>query len=174
MAAQNVSGPVNVTCSFVETVSAGLVVPISAACTAAFSANFVYGTGAANALDTIYAKSLSLAGAATHIDLYAFTDPLGNSVSMARCRFWFVWVTTTTAAYIVNVYTRTGTDPVTWLPITTTGALWCPPGGMLMGVDPISTTTNGWVVSSSAYDFTLDPGANTVACNVVIAGNSAA
>ena len=174
MSAQVVSGPVNVNAALVQTDTAGLVVPIQAACTANYLINLVNGTGAANAIDCIYAKTLSLAGAATHINLYSFTDPLGNTVSMARCRFWFVYVTTLTAAYLVNIYTRTGTDPVTWLPQVTTATLWCPPGGLVMGVDPASTSTNGWVVSSSAFDFTLDPGANTVACSVVIAGNTAA
>ena len=93
---------------------------------------------------------------------------------MARCRFWFINVTTLTANFIVNVYTRTGTDPVGWLPVTTTAALWCAPGGMLMGVDPLSTSTNGWVVNSGAFDFTVDPGANTVVCNLIIAGNTGA
>jgi hypothetical protein len=174
MASQVMTGTVTINGSFVQTDTAGLISPIQAQALASVSNQFQNIAGTANAIDTLYAKQLTLAGAATHINLFAATDVLGNSVSFARVRFWSVQVVTLTAGFIVNIYTRTGTDPVTWLPVTTSGALWCPPGGIVIGYDPGSTTTNGFVVGSGAFDFTVDPGANTVVCNVLIAGNSAA
>ena len=68
----------------------------------------------------------------------------------------------------------TGTDPVVWLPRVTTATLWVPPSGIMLAMDPISTSTNGYVVGASHYSFSLDPGANTVLANVIVAGNSAA
>jgi len=174
MAAQNVTLQVDFSCDAVETMTAGLVTPYTVAASGAINATLANGTGATLTVDALYAKQLTLAGAATHVDLYAFTDPAGNSVSMARCRFLWLNVVTATAGYIVNLYTRTGTDPVTWLPVTTTSALWCPPGGAIILYDPASTSTNGFVVGSAAFDVTVDPGANTVVCNLIMAGNSAA
>lgn len=174
MAAQVINGTVTINASFVQTDSTGLITPIQAQGLIQFINQFNNLSGTANGVNTLYAAQLTLSGAATHINLYSFTDILGNTVSNARVRFWGVQVVTATAAYIVNVYTRTGTDPVTWLPVTTMGALWCPPSGVVVASDPQSTSTNGWVVGSAAYDFTVDPGANTVVCNVLIAGNTAA
>ena len=177
MAAQNVTATFTLQCAATENISSGVITPYPIPCGFVYPStlgNLINGTGAANAVDCIYSKTLTLAGAATHVDLFAFTDPGGNSVSMLRCRAWALYVSTITAAYLVNVYTRTGTDPLTWLPVTTSGALWCPPSGIYVGMDPASTSTNGWVVSSSSFDFTVDPGANTVTCDLLILGNSAA
>jgi hypothetical protein len=175
MAAQNVGGSVTVNVQLNQTDIAGLVAPIVGSGNAQLVNQFIaQGTGVANGIDCLYAKQLTLSAAATHINLNSFTDILGNTVAAARVRLWYLQVVTLTAGSIVNVYTRTGTNPVTWLPITTSGALWATPGGILLGVDQNSTTTNGWVVGSSANDFTVDPGANTVVCNLIIAGNTAA
>jgi len=174
MAAQNVAGNVTLNLAITEQVTTGVVTNQQIAAVGYVQQALAFATGAAASVDTLYSKQLTLAGAATHINLYAATDPFGNSVSFARVRGWFVQNLTLTAGYLINIYTRTGTDPVTWLPITTTGALWVAAGGIYMGLDALSTSTNGWVVSSSAFDFTLDPGANTVSCNVIIVGNSAA
>ena len=175
MSAQVVSGPVNLNCGFVQSVPGTIaVVPYQIPLNAAFQTSLNNGTATAGDIDCIYSKPLTLAAGVTTVNLHSFTDPAGNTVAMARCRFWFLYNTTVTAGYIINVYTLTGTNPLTWLPIVTTGTLWCPPGGMIMGVDPSSTTTNGWVVGSAANTFTVDPGANTCTCQLVIAGNTAA
>ncbi len=174
MAAQVVVGNVSINCNFTQTDTAGFITPIQGVAPVQSILQLANGTGATATVDCVYGAQLTLAAAATHINLHSFTDILGNSVAMARVRFWAVQVITLTAGFIVNIYTRTGTNPVTWLPITTTGALWCPPGSIIIGGDYYSTTTNGYVVGSGANDFTVDPGANTVVCNVVIAGNTAA
>lgn len=174
MATQVVTGGVTVNASFVQTDSTGLIVPIQAQGLQQTINQFQNTAGATNGIDQLYAANLTLAGAATHLNLHALTDILGNSIVMARVRYWSVAVTTLTTAFIMNIYTRTGTNPVTWLPITTSGALWCPPGSVVFATDFFSTTTNGYVVGSGANDFTIDPGANTVNVNVLIAGNSAA
>ena len=177
MAAQVVTATWTINLQAQQTDTAGLINPITAAGGILYPSslgNFANATGAANSVDTLYAASLTLAGAATHINLHAATDILGNSVVFARVRGWAVYVSTLTAAFLLNIYTRTGTDPLVWLPVTTTGALWAAPGGMYCGTDPTSTTTNGWVVGASSYDFTLDPGSNTVAAQLLIIGNSAA
>ncbi len=174
MAAQVVSGNVTLNASFTQTNSTGLVTPISAAALAQVTTTLQNLTGMPNGVDTLYANQLTLAAAATHINLFSATDILGDTVVFARVRFWIVQNITVTAGKLCNVYTRTGTDPVTWLPVTTSAALWAPPGGLVCGYDPISTSTNGYVVGSGAFDFTVDPGANTCVVNVIIAGNSAA
>jgi hypothetical protein len=174
MAAQNVTGQGNIGLSFIQTNTTGLIVPNQA--TAPFTAliNLINGTGVANAVDTLYGAQLTLAAAPTTINLNAATDISSNSVSFKRVRFWGVQVVTITAGFIVNIYTVTATNPLTWLPQVLTGTLWAPPGGIVMGYDPLSVTTNGYVVSASANTFVVNPGANTVVANVVIAGNSAA
>ena len=177
MAAQVVTGNLTFNFQATQTDSTGLINPITASGGIQYPSSLgslANATGAANSVDTLYAASLTLAAAATHINLHAATDILGNSVVFARVRGWAVYVTTLTAAFLLNVYTRTGTDPLVWLPVTTTNALWVPPGGLMCATDPTSTATNGYVVSSSSFDFTLDPGSNTVAAYVTIIGNSAA
>jgi hypothetical protein len=177
MSAQVVTANLTFNFQATQTDSAGLINPISASGGIQYPSSlgvFANATGAANSVDTLYAAQLTLAGAATHVNLHAATDILGNAVVFARVRGWAVYVTTQTAAFLVNIYTRTGTDPLVWLPVTTSGALWAAPGGLVAAADPISTSTNGYVVSSSSYDFTIDPGANTVTANVLIVGNSAA
>lgn len=174
MAAQVVVGQGSLNFTFTQTDSSGLITPVSFPATFSQIMQLANATGVLNAVDTLIGQQLTLAAAPTHYNLHAATDIGSNSVVFARVRFWGVQVLTLTAGFIVNVYTRTGTNPVTWLPITTTGALWAPPGGFVCGYDPISVTTNGYVVGSGANDFTIDPGANTVLCNVVIAGNSVA
>jgi hypothetical protein len=177
MSAQVVTGQLTFNFQATQVDSSGLVNPITASGGIQYPSslgNFLNATGAANSIDTLYSAQLTMAGAATHVNLHAATDILGNAVVFARVRGWAVYVTTLTAAFLLNVYTRTGTDPLVWLPVTTSGALWVPPGGLGCVTDPISTSTNGFVVSSTSYDFTLDPGANTVVANVLIIGNSAA
>jgi hypothetical protein len=175
MAAQNVSGTITLNASFQEVISSGVVSNLNLPAIGTIQQTLINGTGAASAVDTIYAAQLTLAGAATHLNLHTgLTDLAGNAIAFARVRFWFVQNLTLTAGYLCNIYTRTGTDPVTWLPVTTTGALWAAAGGFCFGLDPLSTSTNGYVVGASAFDFTLDPGANTVSVNVILVGNSAA
>ncbi len=174
MAAQNVSGNVTLNAAITQIMSTGVVTTQQIAAVGLIQQTLATGTGTAYDIDALYAKQLTLTAAATHINLFAFTDPFGNSVSFARVRLVFVQNLTLTAGYLTNLYTRTGTDPVTWLPVTTTGALWAPPGGSILLFDPASTSTYGFVVGSGAFDFTLDPGANTTVCNVIIAGNTAA
>lgn len=177
MSAQVVTGTISLNCQASQTDTSGLVNAIQAAGSIQYPptlGQLANGTGLTQCVDCMYSAQLTLSAAATHINLNAFTDILGNSVAAARCRFWAVQVVTQTAAFLINIYTRTGTNPVVWLPITTTAALWAGPGGMYVGIEPLSTTTNGWVVSASHNDFTVDPGANTVVCNVLILCNTAA
>jgi hypothetical protein len=176
MAAQIVSGGVTLNGAFTETIPVGSTTgtQFQIPANGIIQQTLANGTGASAAVDTLYSAQLTLAAAATHINLHSTTDPAGNSIVFARVRWWFVQNLTTTAGYLVNIYTRSGTDPVTWLPTATTNALWVAAGGAYMGLDALSTSTNGWVVSSTAYDFTLDPGSNTVSVQVIIAGNSSA
>ena len=177
MSAQVVTAGLTFNFQATQTDSSGLVNPITASGGIQYPSSlgqFATGTGLPNCVDTLYSAALTLAATPTHINLHAATDILGNSVVFARARAWVVYVTTLTAAFLLNVYTRTGTDPLVWLPVTTSGALWVPPGGIMCATDPTSITTNGYVVSSSSFDFTLDPGANTVTAYVLIPGNSAA
>lgn len=176
MAAQNVSGNINVNIALTEYSTAGSVPGSSQYSTnQAISTALTYATATAGAIDTIYASTLSLAAAVTTLNLHSgLTDPLGNSIAFGRVRFWIVQNTATTAGYLINLYTLTGTDPLLWLPLVTTATLWVPAGGILMGIDSQSTSTNGWLVTAAHYTFSLDPGGNTVPCNVIIAGNTAA
>ncbi len=175
MSAQNVAGNVNINVNLTETITTGLPNVVSATATIALNQALAFATGAALGIDTIYAAQLSLAGAVTTLNLHSgLTDLFGNAVAFARVRFWIVQNLTATAGYLINLYTLTATDPLTWLPQVTSATLWVPASGILCGIDQASTSTNGWVVSASHYSFSLDPGANTVSCNVIIAGNSAA
>src|ERR1700722_566741 len=100
MAAQNVTGTITINTNFIET-GTGFPSGLQISQNVQVNNNLAFATGAANSIDTLYAATLSLAGAATHLNLHTgLTDPLGNAIAFARVRYWIVQVTTLTAGVI--------------------------------------------------------------------------
>jgi hypothetical protein len=131
------------------------------------------GTGADQA-DTKYLQKLILAATPTVLDLTALTDCYGASISFARIKSILVVNTSTTSGQVVTLgYSTTTTNAWT--------SFLSNPGQII--VEP-STTTNqgtllvlapgatGWPVSSTNRLFNLDPGANTISCQIEIVGAS--
>ena len=171
---QVVTGTVNMTANFTEASPSGALTSYSIP--ANVLAGYTYTNGTATGqVDTIYAKTLTLSGATTTLNLNSgLTDPAGNSVVFARVREFIITNTATTASYDVKVEAGASNG---WavLPPSTAPVYARYGGGSIRISDPTSTGGgNGNVVSSSSCNITLDPGANTVTVNILIVGGSAA
>lgn len=169
-AGQAITGNVSMNAAFTQAVTGvtNYNIPVT------IPVNLSYANGtASNQVDTLYARQLTLAGAATTIDLTSLTDPAGNAISFARVREIIVQDLATTAGYDVKVEAG-ASNGVGWLP-PSTSPVYARYSGTLRVSDPVSTGAgNGNVVDSTHKTVTFDPGANTVTINVVIAGGSAA
>lgn len=167
---QVVSGTVTFNASFTETATAIGTYQIPAV----LSSNLSYANGtASNQVDTIYAKTLTLSGATTTIDLTSLTDPAGNSINFARVREFIVVNTATTAGYDVKVEAGASNGWAVLPP--STSPVYARYSGTLRISDPVSTGgSNGNVVGSSSKTITFDPGSNTVIIYVLAVGGSAA
>lgn len=174
---QNVSGVVNRNQSFTEVATVGLNTNnVNASIVTSIS--YANGTGVGQ-VDTIYARSLTLAGTTTTLDLTNLTDPVGNTISFARVREFIVTNADTTAAHTVKV-SGAASNGVTFLPINTapltlqaqgTGTV---PGAIAIS-DPNGTgASNGNYVDATHKNILLDPSANTVTISILIVGGSAA
>jgi hypothetical protein len=175
---QNVTGTVNRNVSFTETATIGLA---TANLNEPMVTSFSYtpaGTATVQ-VDTIHAKTYTLAASATTIDLTSLTDPAGNSISFARVREFVVTNADTVATHTVKVSSGAATA-VAWLPPAANALVLQPQGagsspGRIDLSDPNGTGAGvGYIVDSTHKTITFDPGAFTIAINVLIVGGSAA
>ncbi len=176
----NATGTVNTNYSFTEAISTGLVTANNLAAT--ISRNITYGNGTASGqIDMLYAKKLVLNATPTTLDLTALTDLNGDALNFARIREMIIQNLATTAAYVVTVG---GAGASAWLGFfgTSTSTLFLPTNvgatgnySTLQLSDPytVGATTGAYVGASSKY-LKLDPGANVINVNVILAGCSAA
>jgi hypothetical protein len=170
---QVVVGTVSFNASFTEAATAvgTYQIPVSS------SLNLSYTNGtASNQVDTIYAKTFSLASTTQTIDLTSLTDPAGNSINFARVREFIVVNTSTTAGYDLEVYSGSSNG---WAPIGAVSGTPCyvryGSGAMYRLSDPVSTGSgNGNVVGSTSKTITFNSGSNTVTFYVIVVGGSAA
>lgn len=178
--ATNVSGNVVLTAQFNEVITSGVITQLNLP--ANISQNFTYTNGtAAGMVDYIYAKSLSLAGSATTLDLTSLTDLNGGSVNFARVRELVIVNLATTAGYTVTVGAA-GSNAWSTGPLgtSTSTSILMPSVGQTTALstlrwsDPFSTgASTGGYVDSTHKNLKLDPGANTISVYVLIAGCSA-
>jgi hypothetical protein len=133
------------------------------------SRNYTNGTGA-GAIDLLYNKKISLAASAQTLDLTALTDPRGGTINLARVR---EFILCNTGAFPVTVGAAAATQWIGMLG-TIASTIVIPAGGAHNFADPTSVGGSvGAVVTGSSKSLKLDPGANTVAIQLIIAGCSA-
>lgn len=168
-----VNGNLNVSASFSQTVTAGLVTPQNLGANA--SQNLPYGNGTgANQIDLIHAKAYSLVASTPQtIDLTSLPDLSGVTVNMARVREILCWITDTALSHTV-VLGAAASNPFAafW---GTTGLQTIYPGSAVYRFsDPTSVGSGvGAVTSGTNKSLKIDPGSNNVVFNLVILGCSA-
>ena len=130
------------------------------------------GTGAAQA-DTLYAKQLSLVGAATStINLSSATNPFGTTVSFARLKAWY-WENNSTTTSTGVAFGGAGVTPFTggfFNAGTDTVTLR---NGVSMAVGVCQDATAYAVGSGVNLLITNSDGTNTATVNVGLVGASA-
>ncbi len=176
----NAVGTINYNASFTEAVSTGLVTSQTLAATINRGISYGNGTGSGQ-IDMLYAKQLSLAATPTTLDLQSLTDLNGAALNFLRIREMIIQTLATTAAYVVTVG---GAGSGAWLGFfgTTTSTLTLPTNVAATGnyatmqlSDPYTVgATTGAYVGASSHLLKLDPGANTILINIILAGCSAA
>jgi hypothetical protein len=173
----SISGGVNPNVQIAYAVPSGIAVGQSLQIPLSLHATINPGTGAGQC-DRLYAVTLSLAAAAQTVLLQNFTDILGNTgQSMAKIRLIAWRNQSTTDGQIVSVG-NAATHPFagmaaagaivfaypTYAPGTGTNfdgfTLWTAP------------TSSGMPVTSTTNQLMIDPGANTMLFDLIIAGTS--
>lgn len=177
--ATNVSGSVNVQASFTEIITSGVISTLNLPAAITQAITYLNGT-ATSSVDYIYAKSLSLAGTPTTLDLTSLTDLNGGSVNFARVRELIIVNLATTAGYTLTIGPGVS-NPWTTGPIAASSTIVLQPSvGQTTGQcfvrfsDPFSTgASTGYYVGGSSKTLKLDPGANTFSAYILIVGGSA-
>ena len=174
----NVTGTASHNVSFTEALSSGLITPealsavIAAPGVAGATLQYSNGNGALG-VDMLYAKAITLAATTLTIDLTSLPLIDGTTGNAAgRVRELIVFNPDSNVAHVIKVY-ATATNGPSWLP-PTASALVCPGNnGSIRLSDPNSTGAGvGFYVDSTHKTFTLDSGANTVTCYLLMACNS--
>lgn len=127
-------------------------------------------TGTTNSTnDLVYQDTLSLAAAATSLDVRgALTTPCGAAAAFVEITTLFVKNKATTDGYYVSM--GAGAAPITTMWGASGDILKIGPGGFLLLHNPIT----GYGTTATTADILyLDPGANTIAIDLVICGRSA-
>ncbi len=128
---------------------------------------------AANQVDFLYAKQLTLAAAPQTLSLQAIQDVSGATANMLRVREFFVSVQDITLTHFVSIYAH-NTNGWAFLPDFSQPLKAMPGGEAAVYLnDPASVGGGvGLVTGAASLNVVLDPGAFTIICNVVIAGCS--
>ncbi len=137
--------------------------------------NFVNTTAGALGCDTIHAKQYTLASTTSALDLFggSLLSPSGAACVFARVRLLVLAPVTTTAGFLMKIYSSASNAPL-WLPPVATFQWATPNGGAFILFDPNAITTQGYLVDTSHKAITLDSASNTVVANLLIVGNSSA
>ena len=163
----------NVTFNAAFTLQATALAPYSIPATISSNLSYANGT-ASNQVDTIYAKTITLAATTQTIDLTSLTDPAGNSINFARVREFIIVNTATSASFDLKVEAG-ASNGVIFLPPAANFLSARNNGGTLRISDPVSTGGgNGNVIGATTKTVTFDSGANSITFLVLIVGGSAA
>lgn len=164
-----VSASVNFTYSSTVT---GLTNATANTNTVSFSTTLTNGTGAAGTANQLYfaQSTIAASGNTTFNVNTGLTDLFGNAIAMARVKFIYINLATTTAASSIAI--GNATNPLTILSGTTPTATINNGGVFLIG-DPGAT---GYVVTGASHD-TLkllnNDSSNTATVNTLIVGSTA-
>lgn len=173
----NVSGNVNLTASFTETISSGVVTTQSLPASITQGLSYSSGTGPGQC-DLLYSKQLSLAGSATTLDLTSLADLAGSSYSFARVRELIITNLASTGGYTLTIGSASASAWTGFLGTASATAVIHPGtsagGNTHRWSDYYNTgSTSGAVTGASSKLLKLDPGANTFSVNIIILGCSA-
>lgn len=177
MAVQVCSGQSNINFNFSEVGTIAFsttgVYPANPIATPAW--NFVNTTAGALGVDTIHAKQYTLASTTSVLDLFggSLLSPSGAACVFARVRVFCLAVVSTTAGFLMQVYSSASNAPL-WLPPIANLQWATPNGGIFLLFDPNAITTQGYLVDTSHKSIVLNSASNTVAANLLIMGNSSA
>lgn len=165
---QVVTGNMTFNASFAETATAlsTYSIPLS------ISSNTAYINGTSSGqVDTVYAKTITLAATTQTIDLTSLVDPAGNSINFARVREFVVANNDPTAGHDLKVEAGASNGWAVLPPLATPA--YARYSGSLKYSDPKSTGAgNGNLVSSTSKTITFDSGANTITFSLLIVGSS--
>jgi hypothetical protein len=169
----NVSGNTQLTANLTQQKTAGVITAQTFPANISLSTIYTNGTGAGQ-VDQLYGAALTLAGAATTINLQNFVDISGaTATNAARVRVLMIQNTDTVAGHNIIVGNAT-TNPWAGF-LNAAGTITIPPGGRLIIEDPSTTgATGGGVTGTTSLNLKFDPGANTVPCNIIIGCSSVA
>lgn len=137
-----------------------------------FSAALTSGTGASGTADLIYGATLTITGGGnTTIDLVGgSTDILGTAISMARLKFLYINLATTTTASSITV--GNATNPINLFSAATTTVSIRNDGIFLMGTkDATGIAMTGG--ASDGLKIVNADGSNSATVNVCAIGSSA-
>jgi hypothetical protein len=127
-------------------------------------------TGTANSTnDLVYQDTMSLAGAANPLDVRgALMTPCGVSAAFVEITSLFIKNKSTTSGQFISM--GAGSAPITSFWGASGDILKIGPGGFLLLHNPI----DGYATTAATADIlNLDPGAFTIAADIVICGRSA-
>jgi hypothetical protein len=167
-----VTGSPQLIVGFNQTVTAGLIQTQTLPAGISLTTQYTNGTGA-GAIDLVYAKQLTLVASTPQtLDLTSILDLSGATISFARVREMVLQVVTATSGYKVTIGAA-ASNP--WAPFWgTTGTDIVFGGSTRYFTDPTSIGAGiGAVTSGTSKSLKLDPGSNTIVCNLIIAGCSA-
>ena len=180
--AQNVSGNLTITARLQQVQTSGAIGStvgggsLSLSPTIPVVDTLINSTGVAKGIDQLYSAQLTLAAATTtlHFETATAHDPFGNTLAMLRIRLLLVQNITTTSGFDVKVESSSA-NGIAWLPPSTSPLFARANFGLVMIYDPNTFgAASGNYITSTTDGMTLDPGANTVVVNVIVAGTSVA
>lgn len=174
----NVSGNVQLTTSFTETITSGVVQTQNLPAGISQALNYTSGTGAGQ-INLIYAKQLTLNATPTTLDLTNLADLTGSSYSFARVREIIIANLASTGGQTLTIGSSGGVGSgfsgfwgtsatITVHPATASAV---GSANIVRFADPFNTSsTSGAVVGASNKNILLNPGANSFSVNVIILG----
>ena len=166
-----VAGTAALTSGFNQTVSTGVVTTQTIPASVSLTTQYANGT-AAGKVDLIHARQYTLAGSPTTLDLTNLLDLSGAAASFARVRELVVQVVTATGGFDLTLGNAASNAWAAFWGATGTDKVFA--GTIRYFTDPTSVGSGvGAVVTGSSKNLKLDPGANTIVVNLIIAGCSA-
>lgn len=175
----NVNATINLTAQASEIISSGVVTTQTIPAGITQGITYTSGTGSLQC-DLIYAKQLSLAAAATTLDLTSLADLIGSSYSFARVRELIVQHLGSVGSQVVLVGSASASAFSAFMGASQQASLYAGGASSLSSYnairfsDPYTVgSTSGAVTGASSKLLKLDPGAATISVNVIILGCSA-
>lgn len=169
--ATTVSGTITLNTTLNDTVASGGAVLTTYTVPVNVTHSQAYATGSsANQVANIATAGGSAAATPANVDIRALTALDGTSTSAwTVVREVIIYNDSTSAGFILNYVLDASNAFTAFMTGTLTGVkLGIPAGSCLRLFRPLDSA--GWTVGSSARIISLDPGANTIAYRVVVAG----